>query len=70
MWHLRSRLRKDDKVKDDKGEFGGDRFSLTCREWTGPHDLWKQRKLIVLDDFFFTTHSTNIQYVSECPDHS
>ena len=34
MWHLGKSLRKDDKV-----EFGGDRFLLTCREWTGPHDL-------------------------------
>ena len=26
-------------------EFEGGRFPLTCREWTGPRDLQKQRKL-------------------------
>lgn len=27
-----------------------DWLSLTCRGWTGPHDLWEQRKFTVWDD--------------------
>lgn len=43
-------------------EFGGHRLLLTCREWTGPHDLKKQRKFVALDKFYDSF--TNIQYVS------